>query len=83
MFTLGSIPEEVIPLTAITGGLAFGIIATVTQAIRRTLTEKYREESRREIAAYVAEGTLSPADAERILSAGPTMANTIRMACGR
>lgn len=29
-----------------------------------------REESRREIAAYVAEGSMSPQDAERILTAG-------------
>ena len=31
---------------------------------------KEREQTRREVAAYVAEGSMTPADAERILKAG-------------
>lgn len=34
------------------------------------LTNRQRERSRREIAAYVAEGSMTPDDAERLLSAG-------------
>lgn len=68
--TLADDLETAIPVIAIAGGLmiaALGIIAGTFKSVHRT---KAREESRREIAAYVAEGSMSPDDAERILEAG-------------
>lgn len=46
------------------------VIWIVTSAVRKTLAHRYREDSRREIAAYVAEGTITPSDAVALLNAG-------------
>ena len=68
---LGRIDDvALIPLVAITGGLLVGVIAIVAGTINSISSRKQREESRREIAAYVAEGSMTPEDAERILKAG-------------
>jgi hypothetical protein len=69
-FTLASDLEEAIPVIAIAGGLmiaALGIIAGTFKSVHKT---RAREESRREIAAYVAEGSMSPEDAARLIEAG-------------
>jgi hypothetical protein len=55
------------------GGTIGGIIAitAITLGTRQNVRiEREREESRREIAAYVAEGSITPEDAERLLSVG-------------
>lgn len=70
MLTLASDLEEAIPIIAIGGGLmiaALGIIAGTFKSVHKT---RSREESRREIAAYVAEGSMTPDDAQRLLEAG-------------
>ncbi len=59
-----------IPLLAITLGCATGMIAIIATVITRTTTSRHREQTRREIAAYVAEGTISPDDAVAMLNAG-------------
>ncbi|MCC6969742.1 MAG: hypothetical protein IT434_05920 [Phycisphaerales bacterium] len=58
--------DEIIPLGMILAGMVW-IVASYTSSIAKT---KAREESRREIAAYVAEGTISPDDAVRLINAG-------------
>ena len=50
---------------------AFLTVAILSSNWRKVNQTKALEESRREIAAYVAEGTISPADAERLISANP------------
>ena len=45
-----------IPLVAITMGCATGMIAIISCAITRTTVSRHREQTRREVAAYVAEG---------------------------
>ncbi len=56
--------------------IAFGSILAMViagkgiEAWRKVSEVRAREESRREVAAYVAEGTITPEDAERILRAG-------------
>ncbi len=60
-------------LGAITLGgifIVFLIVAVVVEERRKVIQLREREETRREIAAYVAEGSMSPEDAERILTAG-------------
>lgn len=46
------------------------IVGTVMKTVQSIHRTNQREETRREIAAYVAEGTISPNDAERLLTAG-------------
>lgn len=45
-------------------------IAAVSDAVRKTLTAGQIEQSRREIAAYIAEGSLTIEDGERLMAAG-------------
>lgn len=59
-----------IPVIVITGGLFLGFVGMICKTIRKNTEVKHREESRREIAAYVAEGSMSPDDAYKLLSAG-------------
>ena len=59
-----------IPVIVITGGLILGFVGMICKTIRKSAEVKHREESRREIAAYVAEGSMSPDDAYKLLSAG-------------
>lgn len=56
--------------------VVFGVGAIITLAgiffttIRSAGETKEREKSRREIAAYIAEGSISPEDGERLMNAG-------------
>jgi hypothetical protein len=61
------IDDSVIGLFAIVGTFAFLIIAVVAISIRKAAQTRAREETKREIAAYIAEGSMKPEDAERIL----------------
>ena len=56
-----------IPIIAIGGGLLTGIIAIISGNIRKAMQTREREETKRELAAYVAEGTMTPETAERML----------------
>ena len=60
------------------GGFAVAIVAILAEAIRKTKQTKAREETRREIAAYVAEGTISPDDAAKLLAAGGSLGDQIK-----
>ncbi len=57
-------------------GIIFGVggvvavIAIVFDTMQKVLTTRQREQTKREVAAYVAEGSMSPDDAARILQAG-------------
>jgi len=59
-----------IPIVAVGGAFLVAIVGIVASATSKTMQTKAREESRREIAAYVAEGTISPDEATRLLNAG-------------
>lgn len=61
---------DVIPILAVGGGLAFSLIWVITDYIYKLARTRAREQSRREIAAYVAEGTISPDDGVRLMEAG-------------
>lgn len=51
------------------GGL-IAIVGIVFGSIKATAETKEREKSRREIAAYIAEGSMNAEDGERLLKAG-------------
>ncbi len=62
--------ENLIPIIAVAGGLLVAIVAILAGTVASTKKTKQREETRREVAAYVAEGSMTPEDAERLLTAG-------------
>lgn len=71
MLTLGGIDGTEIAMVAVVGSLAFMLVAAITKAVTSVARTKAVEESRREIAAYVAEGSMTPEDAEKILRSSP------------
>jgi len=62
--------ELLIPTLAITLGCGIAMIAIVSSAISKVATSRHRERTRRELAAYVAEGTLDPDKAIAMMEAG-------------
>ncbi len=63
--------NEIIPVLAIGGGLCVAVIAIVCCTLRGMVIARAREVTKREIAAYVAEGSLDPDKAMAIIAAGP------------
>lgn len=55
-----------VPLLIFTGVILLAAIRTVGAVLRTSA----RERSRREIAAYIAEGTMTPEQGERLIRAG-------------
>ena len=51
-------------------GGVLGVLGIFFGTISSSQNRKEREKTKRELAAYVAEGSMTPADAERILKAG-------------
>ena len=47
-----------------------GVVAVVFGTVSSVINTKRREQTQRELAAYVAEGSMTPADAEKLLRAG-------------
>jgi hypothetical protein len=69
LFTLAGGGDD-IAAVAVGGGIAIAIISIVLGSIRKVLHTRAREMSRREIAAYVAEGSMTPEQGERLMEAG-------------
>ncbi|HEX8877056.1 MAG TPA: hypothetical protein VF777_09930 [Phycisphaerales bacterium] len=70
MLTLANDAELLIPIIAIVGGVGAWIVHMIMWTIKETHSTKQREQSRREIAAYIAEGTMTPEQGERLMAAG-------------
>ena len=83
----GSMPfdaEELMKLVAVAGGLTLGALfigflalAVWLEERRKTRQNQELEQSRREIAAYVAEGSITPADAQKLLAPGRSLKSRI------
>jgi hypothetical protein len=83
----GSVPfdaEELMKLVAVAGGLTLGALfigflaLTVWLDARRKARQSQEfEQSRCEIAAYVAEGSITPADAQKLLATGRSLKSRI------
>ena len=67
---LAGMGGDEIAVLAVGGGLVIAVISIVTSAIHRTTVARQREQSRREIAAYVAEGSMSADDAAKLMAEG-------------
>jgi hypothetical protein len=63
---------DLIPLVAICGGLVIAVVAIVCAAIRAVTVGRAREETKRELAAYVADGTIEAGTAIEIIESGRT-----------
>ncbi len=71
-FTLLAVgDDEFIAIIAIGGGLSIGALGIIAGTVKSMSRTRQVEESRRELAAYVAEGSLTPEDAETIMKANP------------
>lgn len=63
--------DTIIPVLAIFMGCLIAIISIVVAGVRRVSETKARERTRSEVAAYIAEGSMSAEEGERLLNAGP------------
>ena len=77
-------PDETVKLVGVAGGLLLGamFIAFLMLAVWWDSRSKVRrteefENSRREIAAYVAEGSIAPDDAAKLLASGRSLRHRI------
>lgn len=58
--------EETLLMVLIAGGI---VVCSFFKAVTATVTGLAREKTRREIAAYIAEGTMTPEQGERLINA--------------
>ena len=63
------VSEDFQRLFVMGGGILVALVAILTCFIRGLVRTKAREQTKRELAAYVAEGSMKPEDAERIIKA--------------
>ncbi len=70
MLTLADINGDLIPVVAIIGGCGIGAVAIIGGMLTAVSQRSQVERSRREIAAYIAEGSMTPEEGERLLNAG-------------
>ncbi|MEL7472687.1 MAG: hypothetical protein AAGK04_05155 [Planctomycetota bacterium] len=68
--TLAGVEGEEIGMVAVTGGIIFLMLRTIFGQFTKMHRTRTTEETRREVAAYVAEGSITTDEAERILNAG-------------
>ena len=62
---------EDIPVVAIIAGCGIGGLAITLGTVCSVFHKREEEQTKREIAAYVAEGSITPEDAERIIASKP------------
>jgi hypothetical protein len=66
--------RNIVPMTVFVVGWAVFLVWVVAATLDSIVKAHGRERTKREIAPYVAEGSISPADAERLLTAGEKVA---------
>jgi hypothetical protein len=62
--------DDFLPIIAVSGGFFIVLTAILGSYVRDILRDRERERSRREIAAYVAEGSMTAEEGERLMGAG-------------
>jgi len=63
-------PGMLIPILMFAIGGIIAIVAIVFGSLKSLVHSREQERTRREIAAYIAEGSMTPEDGHRILTAG-------------
>lgn len=71
--SLASIESDIVPIVAVGGGALIAVVYIMFTAAFKMSRSRDMERSRREIAAYVAEGTISSEEGERLMNAGEKM----------
>lgn len=61
-----------IAVIAVCGGLLIALVSVIGSFVQGAVRTRAREQTRREVAAYVAEGSMSADEGERLLKAGLT-----------
>lgn len=67
-----ALAHYLLPVVAITAGLLFAAFGIACATMHSVSVNRAREATKRELAAYVAEGSIQPEDAVRIVIAGLT-----------
>jgi hypothetical protein len=62
---------EMVAVIAVTGGIFLAILGILAGTVKCIVRAKMQETTRREIAAYVAEGSITQEEGERLLRASP------------
>lgn len=65
--TLGTDMGDMVPIIIPLAGMVFALIVITIGALKGHLETRERERTKREVAAYMAEGSITSEDAERIL----------------
>lgn len=73
---------SVVAVIAIGGAFLVAIVGTIASAFQKSSQTRQREQTKREVAAYVAEGTMSPEQAAQILAAGGKGEASKKGCCG-
>jgi hypothetical protein len=73
--------EDLVAILAIVLGVGAGVIWIIFGTIYYTARTKAREQTKREIAAYVAEGSMDAKTAVAILNAGAVDTDEVRESC--
>lgn len=71
--------QEVVMMMAAVGGV-IAVVAIVTSSIEKIKISKNQEDSRREIAAYIAEGSISAEDGRKLMEAGGSFTDAVKNA---
>ncbi|GIK20529.1 MAG: hypothetical protein DYG93_13360 [Leptolyngbya sp. PLA2] len=64
-----AISGEMIAVIAIVGTFVMIVVAVIASAISGVYKARERERTKREVAAYVAEGSMTPVEGERLIKA--------------
>jgi hypothetical protein len=70
--------DQAMALLIVGGAFFVGIVGIVFGCLTNLMRTKAQEQTKREIAAYVAEGSISPEDARRILNASASLGAQIK-----
>lgn len=65
--TLARDAMEMIPIIIPLAGMIFALLVIAIGAVKGLLETRAKEQTKREVAAYMAEGSITSEDAERIL----------------
>ena len=68
-------------IVSIVAGCGVAVVSIISGAIATTAKARAREQTRREIAAYVAEGSIQPDDAVAMMNAGRPKSKILGIAC--
>ncbi len=75
--------DTIIPVLAIVLGFIIAALCIITSTAKGMADTRSREKTRSEIAAYVAEGTMTAEEGERLLKAEPNaLIDGVKSCCG-